>query len=74
MAELVDLRAKISRRASAALEAEHLATGVDGGELVREILEQWAVGKEHYCNLLLRSLEREGLEPRANGAKGKGRA
>jgi hypothetical protein len=74
MTDLVDLRAKITRRASAALEAEHLATGVDKSELVRQILEQWAQGKEHYCNLLLRSLEREGLEPRANGGRGKGRA
>ena len=72
--DLVDLRAKITRRAAAALEAEHLSTGVDKSELVRQILETWAASKEHYCTLLLQSLAREGLEPRVNGRPGKGRA
>ena len=72
--DLVDLRAKITRRCSAALEAEHLNSGIDKSEIVRQILDEWARGKEHYCNLLLRSLESEGLKPRPSGTQGNGGA
>ena len=74
MADLVDLRAKISRRSAAALEAEHLATGVDKSELVRKIIDEWACRREEYCSLLIAALQGEGIEPPFGGGQGQGRA
>ena len=74
MADLVDLRAKISRRSAAALEAEHLSTGTDKSELVRKIIDDWALQREQYCSLLIAALQGEGFEPPFGGAAGQGRA
>lgn len=74
MTDLIDLRAKITRRTAAALEAEHMATGQDKSEIVRQVLDAWASSKEHYCSLMLRAYASEGLEARFSGQAGKGRA
>lgn len=74
MADLVDLRTKITRETSAALDAEHAATGVDKSEIAREVLHRWAVEKIHGCRLLVEALAREGIEARIGGRNGKARA
>jgi len=74
MVELVDLRAKITRETAAALEAEHLASGVDKSEIARDVLHRWAADRIHSCRLLVAELAREGIDARLNGNRGKGRA
>jgi len=73
MVELVDLRAKITRRCAAALAAEVKATGVDQSALVRDILEKWADERIHGCNVLVAELHREGLDAPCGRCGGKAR-
>lgn len=74
MAELVDLRAKITRETNAALEAEHDATGLDRSEVVRDVLHRWAMDRIHTCKLLAAALAREGIDAGLNGNSGRRRA
>ena len=69
-AELQDLRAKITARTHCALEARARATGKDRAEIVREILDAWAVEEVHAAKLLHQLLRGEGLPGIADGALG----
>ncbi len=55
-AELKDLRAKITPRTNAVLEAINRATGRDKAEIAREILDKWAAEQIHAASLIDRML------------------
>ena len=58
--ELRDLRDKITREADICLEAEALASGKDKSEVVRDVLQGWALARIHVCNVVGRRLKAEG--------------
>jgi hypothetical protein len=70
MADLRDLRAKVTVEADAALDAEARTTGRDRSEIVRDVLHQWAMSRIDMATVLLRRLESEGLGSTGHGAQG----
>jgi bacterioferritin (cytochrome b1) len=68
---LKDLRAKITRRTNAVLEAQNRATGRDKSDLVREILDKWAADQIHAASLIDRMLQVEGEPGIVEGTPGK---
>jgi hypothetical protein len=69
--ELRDLRAKITPEADICLEAEAQAAGKDKSEVVREVLQAWALTRIHTCNVVVRRLEAEGHSRDLTGRGGK---
>jgi len=69
-AELKDLRAKITPRTNAVLEAINRATGRDKAEIAREILDKWAAEQIHAASLIDRMLAVEGEAGIAGGIAG----
>ena len=67
MADLIDVRSKVSPRTHAVLTAISLATGKDIAELVREIADIWAESKVHEATLIQRVLKGEGLAGESKG-------
>ena len=59
--ELRDIRAKVTVEADIALEVECATSGKDKSELVREILQQWAMQRIHAAKVLARRLDAEGM-------------
>lgn len=68
--ELIDLRAKITPEAHAALEAERRTTGADISEIVRGILHGWALQKIDAASVLHKLLLAEGLAGISHGNTG----
>jgi hypothetical protein len=68
--ELVDLRSKITVEADICLEAEALATGKDKSEVVREVLQAWALSRITVCNVVIKRLEAQGLGRDLSGTSG----
>ena len=64
---LEDLRAKVSTRAHCALAAHARAHGIDKSELVRVILDEWAVKQLHGASMLVRCLRAKGETAAAEG-------
>ena len=60
MAELIDLRTKITERANQVLEAHALAKNLDKSEIVRAILDEWAAREIHVSTVILRVTRSEG--------------
>lgn len=60
MADLVDLRAKITPLANQVLDAHALARDIDKSEVVRSVLEQWAVKEIHVSTVIVRVTRSEG--------------
>jgi hypothetical protein len=52
--ELKDLRAKVTRRTDAVLEAMNRASGRDKSEIAREVLDKWAAEQIHASTLITR--------------------
>lgn len=69
--ELKDLRAKITPRTNAVLEALNRTTGRDKSEIVRDILEKWADEQIHAATLIDRLLIGEGEPGIGEGTSGK---
>jgi predicted DNA-binding protein len=69
--ELKDLRAKITPRTNAVLEALNRTTGRDKSEIVRDILEKWADEQIHAATLIDRLLVGEGEPGIGEGSAGK---
>ena len=67
---LIDLRAKVTPEADAALEAVHRATGRDKSEIAREVLHRWAQEQIHASIVLQTILKREGIHAALEGQKG----
>lgn len=70
-ADLKDLRAKVTPRTNAVLEALNRATGRDKSEIAREILDKWAAEQIHAASLIDRMLAVEGEPGIAQGTTGK---
>ena len=70
-AELIDLRAKIDELTDAVLDFERDDTGMDRGELVRQILHEWAASKVRKATLLTKRLEAKGITGIDSGIGGK---
>lgn len=58
--DLIDLRAKITERANQVLEAHARAKSLDKSEIVRDVLEAWALKEIHVSNLVQRLTRGEG--------------
>ena len=59
-AELIDLRAKISERSNQVLEAHARALSIDKSEVVRSVLDDWALKQIHVATLVSRMTRSEG--------------
>ena len=59
-AELIDLRAKISERSNQVLEAHARALNIDKSEVVRSVLDEWALKQIHVATLVSRMTRSEG--------------
>lgn len=68
MADLRDLRAKVTSESDQMLEAVSRATGKDKSELVREIVHQWFVEKHREWQMIGRFFR--GREGSSGDAKG----
>lgn len=62
MADLRDLRAKITFEADCVLEARSRATGKDKSEIVREVLHSWALEEIENATVLRRLIASEGAD------------
>jgi hypothetical protein len=71
--ELKDLRAKITPRTNAVLEALNRSTGRDKSEIARDILDKWAADQIHAATLIDRMLAVEGEPGITEGSAGNGR-
>ncbi len=60
MAELIDLRAKITERANQVLDAHALARNLDKSEIVRAVLDEWAAHQIHVSTVVLRVTRGQG--------------
>ena len=60
MADLVDLRAKITPLANQVLDAHALANDIEKSEVVRGVLEKWAAKEIHVSTVVLRVTRSEG--------------
>lgn len=69
--ELRDLRAKIGARTECYLEGAARARGVDKSALVREILDSWAVQREHEFTVTQALLKAEGEIAASRGTSGR---
>lgn len=70
--DLHDLRAKVTVQTHCALTAYSRAHGVDVSELVRDILDKWAVRQIHGASVLVRCLKAKGETAAAQGIVGNG--
>lgn len=52
--ELKDLRAKVTKRTDAVLEALNRSSGRDKSEIAREVLDKWAADQIHSASLITR--------------------
>ena len=59
-ADLIDNRSKITKRTDSVLEAMNRASGRDKSEIVREVLDKWAVEQIHAATLIARFAGSEG--------------
>lgn len=60
--ELRDLRAKVTVEAECALDAYAIAHEMDKSEVVREVIQRWAIKQIHATTVMARYLKREGLD------------
>jgi hypothetical protein len=67
---LIDLRAKITIETDAVLEAVHRSTGKDKSEVVRDVLNRWAMSEIHAAIVLNKILKREGISAASEGDVG----
>ena len=65
MADLIDLRAKITERANQVLEAHAIAFGLEKSEVVRKALDEWAERQIHISSVICRLTRGEGDKGRA---------
>lgn len=68
VAELIDVRAKITEESNQVLEAHARAGNKDKAEVVRAVLHEWALCEIHKATLIQRLTRREGNEAAEQGA------
>ena len=71
MADLVDVRSKVSEHAHMALLAEERATGKSHSELIRELVEAWAEQRIRAATVLCRLMRSNEPDAADQGSAGK---
>ncbi len=61
-ADLIDLRAKITEKSNQVLEAHARARNLDKSEIVRSVLDEWAIKEIHVATLVQRLTRGEGQD------------
>ena len=64
VAELVDVRCKVTEETNQVLEAKARARNMDKSEVIRVVLHEWALREIHESTLVVRLTRNEG-SPRA---------
>jgi hypothetical protein len=67
MADLIDVRCKVTEEANQVLEAHARAGNADKSEVIRQVLHEWALREIHKATLVTRLTRREGSGPTATG-------
>lgn len=67
VADLIDVRAKITEEANQVLEAIARAGNMDKAEVVRTVLHDWALREIHKATLIHRLTRREGTDAADQG-------
>jgi len=62
MADLIDMRLKVSTETNQVLEAMNRSSGVDKNEIARKVLHDWAIGKIDEATLITRLTRSEGVK------------
>ena len=60
--EMVDARTKLDEETHRILDAIALATGRDKSAIIREVMAVWCKEEVHKATLLLRMVERKGID------------
>ncbi len=67
MAELIDVRCRVTEETNQVLEAHARATNIDKSEVIRTVLHEWALREIHNATLVTRLTRREGSATAASG-------
>lgn len=67
---LIDFRGKISTETHIALEALHLATGMDRAEIARDVLHRWASEQLYASSVMQKLAAAEGVSAASPGNRG----
>lgn len=67
LAELIDVRCKVTEETNQVLEAMARARNLDKSEVIRKVLHEWALVQIHESTLVVRLTRREGQSAAASG-------
>lgn len=67
LAELIDVRCKVTGETNQVLEALARAGEMDKGEVIRSVLHEWAIREIHKATLVVRLTRAEGLPAASSG-------
>jgi hypothetical protein len=70
MADLIDVRCKVTEESNQVLEAHARATNIDKSEVIRQVLHEWALREIHKATLVTRLTRREGIATDVRGGLG----
>lgn len=70
MEKLIDARAKITPLANAVIEAHHRSDGRDHSEIIRDVLQEWALREASKASLVSELAAREGFTGESQGSPG----
>lgn len=68
MADLIDVRCKVTEEANQVLEAHARAGNSDKSEVIRQVLHEWALREIHKATLISRLTRSEGAVKASSGS------